>query len=77
MPVDKELSRKGAPVFGLPPSAYPGVVRSRSEIYVLQTPEAPKRNPFLKKYENPQDPNRINRGFYPLLYKPGGLLYGR
>lgn len=75
MPVDKVLSRPGAPVFGLGPEAWPGLVQSTP--FVAQSPDAPTRSPFLKKYPNPLDTDAVNRGFYPLLYRPGGLLYGR
>lgn len=77
MPLDKEVSTKATPVFAVPPERVPGVVKSRNEIFVAQRPESPQRNPFLKHYPNPLNTTAVDRGFYPLLYKPTGLLYGR
>jgi hypothetical protein len=85
MPIDKALSRKGAPVFGIDPKKVPGYAGTKSTPWIVRgaLPPAP-RNPNLALVRNTQQdqiydakgrPKYGLTGLIPMLYRPGGLLY--
>jgi hypothetical protein len=85
MPLDKELSKKGAPVYGIDPKAVPGYTGAQSTPWIVRGSLPPiTRNPNLvlvrntaqdQLYDTAGRPKYGPRGFLTVLYRPGGLLY--
>ena len=85
MPIDKELSRPGAPVFGVAPEAVKEYAGVSDTPWVIRgaLPDMPQ-NPNLSLVRNTQQDQIFTKkgtpkfgptGFLPILYRPGGLLY--
>jgi len=87
MPLDKELSRPGAPAYGVNPKDLTGYLDIKSPPFVVRGVLPPTTaNSNLALVHNTVQDGIYNKngspkfgptGFYPTLYKPTGLLYGR